>query len=382
MGAFLAAILLAFSGLGVAQTATGGVTLYTAYPSQVVVAGSTVDLGIQVTNDGTSDQVLDLSADSLPSGWTGTFIGGGSVIQSVAVQAGKSQSITFKVEIPDNAQNGKNDITLVATGQGTQAQLPVELIVGQTTPTRISITPDLPQLKGSPTSTFDYRLTIKNDADTDLLINLDAQTPTGFQVTFKQSIGGQELTSVPVKAGQSQQVDMNVTPPNDVAAGTYEIDVTAQAQGVSATSKLSAVITGQVKLNVTTSDSRLSGTANAGQTTPLKIVIENNGTAPANNVQLTSSPPANWQVTFDPATIPVIAPGDKVDVTANLQPPSNTIAGDYMVTLTAQAGSQASQSSDFRITVQTSTLWGVTGLILIAIALAVVALAVTRFGRR
>lgn len=382
MGAFLAAILLAFSGMGVAQTATGGVSLYTAYPSQVVVAGSTVDLGIQVSNNGTTDQVLDLSADSLPSGWTGTFIGGGSVIQSVAVQAGKTQTITFKVEIPDSAQNGKNDITVVATGQGAQAQLPIELVVGQTTPTRITITPELPQLKGSPTSTFDYRLTIKNDADTDLLINLSAQTPSGFQVTFKQSIGSQELTSVPVKAGQSQQVDMNVTPPNDVAAGTYEIDVTAQAQGVSATSKLSAVITGQVKLNVTTSDSRLSGTANAGQTTALKIVVENNGTSPANNVQMTSSPPANWQVTFDPATIPVIAPGDKVNVTANLQPPSNTIAGDYMVTLTAQAGSQSSQSSDFRITVQTSTLWGVTGLILIAIALAVVALAVTRFGRR
>ncbi len=41
-----------------------------------------------------------------------------------------------------------------------------------------------------------------------------------------------------------------------------------------------------------------------------------------------------------------------------------------------------STSADFRITVATSTLWGIIGIVIIAIALLVAVGAVARFGRR
>jgi uncharacterized membrane protein len=53
-----------------------------------------------------------------------------------------------------------------------------------------------------------------------------------------------------------------------------------------------------------------------------------------------------------------------------------------MVTVTAKPTDGASKSTDFRITVLTSTLWGVAGIGIIAVSLGVVALAVVRFGRR
>ncbi len=40
------------------------------------------------------------------------------------------------------------------------------------------------------------------------------------------------------------------------------------------------------------------------------------------------------------------------------------------------------ETAEFRITVRTSTLWGVAGIALIALAVGVVGLAVVRFGRR
>ena len=58
------------------------------------------------------------------------------------------------------------------------------------------------------------------------------------------------------------------------------------------------------------------------------------------------------------------------------------VAGDYMLTITARPQDGSSKSVDFRITVLTSTLWGVAGIGLIAVAVGVVALAVGRFGRR
>ena len=52
------------------------------------------------------------------------------------------------------------------------------------------------------------------------------------------------------------------------------------------------------------------------------------------------------------------------------------------MTIRAKPAEGGSESADFRITVRTSTLWGVVGIALIAVAVAVVAAAVFRFGRR
>ena len=70
-----------------------------------------------------------------------------------------------------------------------------------------------------------------------------------------------------------------------------------------------------------------------------------------------------------------------MEVRALVTAPANAIAGDYMLTLRANADA-ASASSEFRVTVRTSTLWGIVGVLVIAAAVAVLALAVMRYGRR
>ena len=77
-----------------------------------------------------------------------------------------------------------------------------------------------------------------------------------------------------------------------------------------------------------------------------------------------------------------IPAGNQVQVTANLTPADKAVAGDYIVTVNAHPVNGTAKSADFRITVSTSTLWGVAGIALIAIAVGVVGMAVTRFGRR
>jgi uncharacterized membrane protein len=68
-------------------------------------------------------------------------------------------------------------------------------------------------------------------------------------------------------------------------------------------------------------------------------------------------------------------------VTAQIKPSPQAVTGDYMVTMRASAG-EASSSADLRVTVYTSTLWGLTGILLVAVALGVISLAVSRYGRR
>jgi uncharacterized membrane protein len=140
-------------------------------------------------------------------------------------------------------------------------------------------------------------------------------------------------------------------------------------------------ISGQPKLKLSGDNDRLSAQANAGDATPIMLVVSNTGSAPANDIELSGSPPSDWKVTFQPDKIATLAPNEKKNVQALLTPSAKAIAGDYMTTFRAN-GKGDSTSADFRITVATSTLWGVVGLGFLAIALLIAVGAVARFGRR
>jgi uncharacterized repeat protein (TIGR01451 family) len=128
-------------------------------------------------------------------------------------------------------------------------------------------------------------------------------------------------------------------------------------------------------------EGRLSGDATAGKQRSFNFTLQNTGTAPAQSVKFDSTPPAGWKVTFDPKTIETIASGQNATVQVTMTPPDNAIAGDYMVDVGAN-GDGTSDSQSFRVTVLTSTMWGIAGLGVIGAAVIVLAAAVTRYGRR
>jgi uncharacterized membrane protein len=120
----------------------------------------------------------------------------------------------------------------------------------------------------------------------------------------------------------------------------------------------------------------------AGRETPLKILLVNNGTSTARAIELSASGTTGWIIEFEPKIVNELPANQQIEVTAKVRPSDKAVAGDYMLTMRAQPAEGPAQSTEFRITVLTSTLWGVVGIVLIAIAVGVVALAVFRFGRR
>jgi len=310
-----------------------------------------------------------------------TFLGAGRPVGAVSVGTDQEASLSVRLDPPQRPRAGVHRFTLAAKGQDTEASLPVSLTFGEVLPPRLSLTAELPVLRGPGTSSFRYRLTLKNESDQDLLVNLEAQARRGFQVTFTPAFGSQQVTSLPVKAGESRDLDAEVSLPQDTAAGPYDVTVRAAGGGAQAAIKLTLEVVGRPDLNVTTPDGRLSGRAYAGRDTPIKLVVRNRGSAPARNVEMSSFEPGGWKVTFDPKQIDEIPPRGEKEVTATILPAAKAIAGDYNLTMRASAGDSTS-SAEFRITVYTSTLWGVVGVVIVAVALGVLGLAVSRYGRR
>lgn len=358
-----------------------GLTLSTPYPAQSVQVGETVNISLTLSNRGLAPQIVRVTMKEVVEGWKASLTGGGRPVQAVYVDTDDTASLNLKLEPPSGVQAGTYRFIVRAVGQGAQSELPIELTVEAQLPPQLAFETELPTRRGSPTATFRYSVTLTNKGEQETTVNLEADAPEGFQVTFKLRFGSEEVASFPIKAGESKSLDIEVRPPKQAQAGEYPFTVRALGGQAQAALALQAIITGQAELSVTTPDGRLSAQATAGQENTIKLKIENRGTAPARDVELSSFPPVDWTVEFEPKTIPEIAPDNFAEVTAKVKPSDKTVAGDYMLSITARSEG-ISDSAEFRITVVTSTLWGIVGIGIIVIALGAVGWAVSRFGRR
>jgi len=378
---FLLALLIALTGPVPARAQEGqGLLLFCDYPARVAELGETVTFNLTLRLTASTPQTVYLDVKGLPEGWEATFRGGGNVVRAVYVEPEKDASVSLRVVVPENVPGDTYRWTVTARGEGVSAEFPLELTVAAKLPARLSLSVDLPTLRGAATTTFRYDATLKNEGDEETTVNLQASAPQGFLVSFKYM--GQDVTSLPVGANESKRISIEARAYTQIPAGTYPIEVAAVGGESQANISLVAEVTGQPDLTIRTPDERLSTQVYTGRETPIQLLVQNNGTATALNVELSASPPSGWSVRFEPDRIPEIPAGQQVEITMHVKPADKAVAGDYMLTVRARPQDGGYESADFRITVLTSTLWGVVGILLIAVAVAVVAWAVMRFGRR
>jgi uncharacterized repeat protein (TIGR01451 family) len=364
-----------------AAHAVKGLWLLTDYPSQTVRPGEVANIRFKLQNAGLAPETLALSVDGVPAGWKADVLGGGQPVAAAMPGMNESSSLTLRVDVPKDAKPGSQTLTVHAKGASQAIDLPVTLTIGTEAPAKLTLKSRLPSLMGTPRSSYEYTLSVSNDSGKDLTVAMSAQAPTNFQTAFTEGYGSNEISSIPIEAGQSKDIKLKVTPPRDVKAGNYPVLVKVAAEGATADQRVTLQISGQGRLALAAKDGRLSGEAQVGKTAEYTLVVSNDGTAPLENVELSGSVPTNWKVDFNPKSIPSVAPNEKKEVQVSVTPSDKTIAGDYVASFRANAKGESS-NADFRITVTTSTLWGIVGIGIIAVALLVLLGAVARFGRR
>jgi uncharacterized membrane protein len=364
-----------------------GLYLLTDYPAVSVRPGTTSTISMRLQNYGLPPENFALSIDGAPSGWTATLLGGGQPVGAAMPATDQSVSLQLRLDVPADADISSKTLTVKAEGQGgAEAQahkvsLPITINLAKELPAKLTLSPQLPALRGTPKSSFDYTVSVKNDSGRNLTVSLAATAPRNFETSFTESYGTQELSSVPIDAGASKDIKLKVRPPSSVDAGTFPIEMTATSGDTTVTTKLSLEVVGQPRLTIAGSDGLVSARAEAGKQSTVPVVITNDGSAPADNIDLSGSAPNGWKVEFDRKTIERIAPGQNAEVNALITPTDKSLAGDYMANIRAASRGETA-STQFRVTVATSTIWGTVGAGFIALALAVMFGAVLRFGRR
>ncbi len=355
--------------------------LLTDYPAISVQPGTTSTVSLKLHNYGLAPERLSLSLAGVPQGWTATLLGGGQPVAAAMPATDDSVSLDLRLDVPKDAKIGTHTLTINAQGPTANVALPVQVTLARELPAKLSVQPQLPELRGSSRSSFEYTLTVKNDSGKKLLVSLAADAPRNFDTSFTQAYGSQQLTAIPIDAGKSKDVKLKVSPPNTVDAGRYPVKVRVAAAGARAATDVALDITGEPKLTVSGREGLLSANATAGKESTVPVVVSNTGTAPAENIRLSANAPNGWKISFEPKAIERIAPNQHKEVQALIRPPAKAIAGDYVNTFTASTHGE-NGTANFRVTVTTSTMWGIAGVGIIGAALLIMVGAVMRFGRR
>jgi uncharacterized membrane protein len=364
-----------------AKSEVKGLFLLTDYPSVTLRPGTTSTINLKLQNYGLPPERVALSVSGAPAGWTANLIGGGQPVGAALAATNASVALELRLEVPKEAPVGTTNLTVSAQGSSSNVSLAIEVKLATDLPAKLTLTPQLPELRGTSKSSFEFQLAIKNDSPKKVVASLSATAPQFFDTTFTEQYGSQELNALPLDAGQSKDVKLKIKPPNTVAANKYKVTAKVTADDATATADLVLDITGQPKIDIAGREGVLSTRAVAGKEESVPVILANSGTAAAEQIELSGTVPPGWKINFEPKAVDRLAPNETKEVKALVTPSDKAVAGDYQATMRAQArGESASQS--FRVQVTTSTIWGIVGIALIGGALLVMVGAVVWFGRR
>ncbi|MBA2380886.1 MAG: hypothetical protein H0V73_02135, partial [Chloroflexi bacterium] len=329
-----------------------------------------------------------LSVAGAPSGWKATLHGGGFVVSGISAAPGKPGTARLDVDIPADTTASTGTLTVAAKIGSQSASLAITVGVDAGVAGDITLTTSSPTLTGSSDSPFNFDLTLTNGSAQDQTVSATATGPQGWVIETKLSQAN--AASTVVKAGSSTTISVTATPPAGAPAGHTDLLVTATAGTKTITGPLGIDITGTYTMRMSPPGELLSAHGSAGSETRLALQIKNTGTAPLAGVTVTATPPTGWDVKYEPAGGKVDVPVGEtpVTVTAIITPSADAVAGDYVVTFNAASApdgtnaAAARSNADIRFTVETSPIWALVGLAVIALIIFALFYVFRTYGRR
>jgi uncharacterized membrane protein len=369
---FLGMILLGSQSL----TFAGGVTLYTPYTKISVPPGESIDYSVDIINNTGMVQNVQIQVSGMPKDWTYDMKSGGWNVNQISILPKEKKTLSLKVEVPLKVNKGNYQFRIVAPGLAT---LPLTVVISQQGTYKTEFSSSQTTMQGQANANFKYSATLRNRTAEKQLYALTAETPQGWEVTFKADY--KQVTSVEIEPNNTSNIIIEVNPPDNMEAGTYQIPVKASSNSTYANIDLNAVITGSYKMELTTPEGLLSSKITAGHEKQITLVIKNTGSSDISNVQLSSQLPADWEVKFEPKQVDKVIAGRDFQVQATVKASGKSIPGDYMANFEAKT-SEISSKAAIRFSVETSMLWGWVGALIIIIAIGCIYSLFRKYGRR
>lgn len=355
--------------------AAGELELYTPYTAVDAAPGESVNYSIEVFNKSEATVNANIGFENTAKAWTYELTAGGRTVKQLAVRPDSSQSMSLRLDVPLEIDKGEYNFTVTAG----DARLPLKVFIAEKGTFTTKLELEQANMEGHADASFKFSATLTNQTAEEQTYALAAAPDTGWEVRFESGSSG--VTSVTVEPNSSQTLSIEVLPPDQVAAGTYNIPIMASNNNTRAEAELETVITGTYDIGLTTADERLNATVKAGGTRSLQLTVTNTGTAKLEDISMNAQTPSDWEVTFEPKTIRSLEPGKTASVQAVIRSAEESLPGDYALNLQAQSAQKTADAA-IRVAVKSSSLWGYIGLVIILAVAAGVYWLFRKYGRR
>ena len=252
----------------------------------------------------------------------------------------------------------------------------------------ITMSTQYPKIDAIATGNFQFSVVLNYKGNKDRIFDLNTDIPQGWDVYITpQYETSKRISSISLKSsysGVSETVQLTVTPKSWPIPdpGEYKIRFQAVSDNVVGSIDLTAKITAKYILTAMPANQRYDTRAKAGQDNNFSTKVLNTGTAAILNITFSSDKPEGWEITPRPEKIDILETLDERVVDFNIKPPPKTVAGDYMIYLTTSGKQASAEKMSIRVTVETPSVWGWVGIIIIVIVIVGLITIFMRFGRR
>jgi len=364
------------------KEAEGEVELLSSFTDVTVEAGNVLNYPLTIRNKGDNDDLFMITVLSAPEGWDAVFVSETVEISSLLISAGSYSSLVFEVTPPEDYEPGSYTLVVLVESEGGNVRdslaLGVNLRASFSDVEIVSTFTDVTVQAGS-SITYPLRVRNKGESDDQLTMNV-VSAPENWDVVFKS--GNIEVSSFYLPADDYEDLNLVVEPPSNVETGDYILVIQAEsAEGtLSEEIELKATVVGSHDVEIELST--LYTTITIGDSVEFSVEVTNTGLSPLTFLYLETAVPGDWDVTVSPSQLASLAPKTSMTFTISAETPSDTVAGDYIVTVQVLSDQAESEEADLRVTAQASTSWGFLGIGLAVIAVIGLAIVFTRFKRR
>jgi len=365
------------------------VTMAVEYPGVVIPPEEELSMDIIFHNKGRSDENIEIWIAEKPENWKVRIKTYQFKVTAVHVPSDDDKTLTFEADPGKEVKPGKYEFRVEAKTRDGHFNMAETISVtikekeeGDEKESKgVKLTTSYPVLRGPSDGEFEFSVEVDSKLDKDAVFDLFAQGPDGWDINFKPAYESKYISSLRIKANQSQTVAVQVKPALSAEEGEYPVNVRVNSGEAKGEAELTVVLTGTYNLEIGTVTGLLSLDANQGKPANMSFYIRNSGSARNSDIKFMSFKPENWKVEFKPERVEAIEPGSLEQVEVIITPNEGAYVGDYSVNVKID-GEKVSETLEFRVTVKASAAWAWIGILIIVAVIGGLSVLFLKLGRR
>ncbi len=347
------------------------VTMAVEYPGVVIPPEEDLSMDIIFHNKGRSDENVDVWIAEKPENWKVRIKTYRFTVTGIHVPSGDDKTLTLEADPGKEVKPGKYEFRIEAKTRDGQFNMTETVVAtikekeeGEKEDRGVKLTTSYPVLRGPSDGEFEFSVEVDSKLDKDEVFNLFVQGPDGWEINFKPAYESKYISSLRIKANQSQTVAVQVKPSLSAQEGEYPVNIKVSSGEAKGEVPLTVILTGTYGIEVGTVTGLLSLDARQGKPANMSFYIKNTGSAVNKAVKFMSFKPENWKIEFKPEIIEAIEPGGLKQVEVIITPYDESLVGDYSVNVRID-GEKTSETLEFRVTVKASAAWAWIGILII-----------------